>query len=265
MTRAAYLSEPRKLRVGALVMVDKVYDVIVLALLSVAGAALLVSPLLALALGAFGVAGVYLALRPRDLRTFYALIGKRLPLYARIDTVLAGFAEFRAGVGALCLLYTLGSFLVVLLQYWIIWRAWTAAGTGRGDLLFPAGGVDQCGATYRGRAWYPRGGGLSCCSSITISPAAVAVTSAFSDVLYEYGVAWSVGAPWRRSCGRSRRWRRRKLMGRFARRGTPGILRVRCSWRAGEGTRKGCPYTSMPLMPGQGTYRRDPGDDGARR
>src|SRR5579875_1915389 len=33
VTRAAYLSEPRKLRVGALVMVDKVYDVVVLALL----------------------------------------------------------------------------------------------------------------------------------------------------------------------------------------------------------------------------------------
>ncbi|HWE60376.1 MAG TPA: lysylphosphatidylglycerol synthase transmembrane domain-containing protein, partial [Chloroflexota bacterium] len=127
LVRAAYVSEPRKLRVGALVMVDKIYDVIVLALLSAAGAALLISPLLALALGAFGLAGVYLALRPRDLRTFYSLVGRRLPLYAKIDTVLAGFAEFRAGVGALCLLYTLGSFVVVLLQFWIILRASTAA------------------------------------------------------------------------------------------------------------------------------------------
>lgn len=137
VTRAAYLSEPRKLRVGALVMVDKIYDVIVLALLSVAGAALLVGPLLALALGAFGAAGVYLALRPRDLRTFYATIGRRLPLYRKIDTVLAGFAEFRGAVGALCLLYTLGSFLIVLLQYWIILEAWGKGGWDVVAFCFP--------------------------------------------------------------------------------------------------------------------------------
>jgi hypothetical protein len=118
-------------------MVDKVYDVIVLALLSVAGAALLVSPLLALGLALFGAAGVYLALRPRDLRTFYAPIGRRLPLYAKIDRVLAGFAEFPAAVGALCLLYTLGSFAVVLLQYWIILRAWTDAGMNVVTFCFP--------------------------------------------------------------------------------------------------------------------------------
>ena len=124
VTRAAYLREPRKLRVGALVMVDKVYDVIVLALLSVAGAALLVSPLLALGLGAFGAVGVYLALRPRDLQRFYGRIGRRLPLYAKIDKVLAGFAEFDARVGALCILYTLGSFVLVLAQYYVILQAW---------------------------------------------------------------------------------------------------------------------------------------------
>jgi uncharacterized membrane protein YbhN (UPF0104 family) len=137
ITRAVYLSEPRKLRVAGLVMVDKAYDVIVLALLSAAGAALLVSPVLALGLGLFGVAGVYLALRPRDLRTFYALVGRRLPLYAKIDKVLAGFAEFRAGVGALCLLYTLGSFAIVLLQYWIILRAWEPVGMDVVTFCFP--------------------------------------------------------------------------------------------------------------------------------
>ena len=137
VTRAAYLSEPRKLRVGALVMVDKVYDVIVLALLSVAGAALLVSPLFALALALFGAAGVYLALRPRDLRRLYAGIGSKLPLYAKIDRVLEGFAEFRGTVGALCLLYTFGSFLIVLLQYWIILRAWNVGGLDVVVYCFP--------------------------------------------------------------------------------------------------------------------------------
>lgn len=137
VSRAAYLPEPRKLRVGALVMVDKVYDVIVLALLSVAGAARLVSPLLALALGLFGAAGVYLAIRPRDLRRLYAGIGPRLPLYAKIDKVLEGFAEFRGTVGALCLLYTLGSFLIVLAQYWIILRAWNVGGPDVVIYCFP--------------------------------------------------------------------------------------------------------------------------------
>jgi uncharacterized membrane protein YbhN (UPF0104 family) len=137
VTRAAYLSEPRKLRVGALVMVDKVYDVVVLAALSVAGAALLLSPLAALGLGAFALAGVYLALRPRDLRRLYGTIGRRLPLYRRVDGVLAGFAEFRAEVGLLCLLYTLGSFIVVLAQYWIILRAWHTGGLDVVIYCFP--------------------------------------------------------------------------------------------------------------------------------
>jgi hypothetical protein len=136
VTRAAYVSEPRKVRVGALVMVDKVYDVIVLALLSVAGAALLVSPLLALGLALFGAAGVYLALRPRDLRTAYKL-AKPLPLYNKIDGVLAGFAEFPGVVGLVCLLYTLGSFLVVLAQYWIILRAWNVGGPDVVAYCFP--------------------------------------------------------------------------------------------------------------------------------
>lgn len=136
VTRAAYLSEPRKLRVGALVMVDKVYDVIILALLSVAGAALLVSPLLATGLAAFGLAGVYLALRPRDLRALFRP-ARRLPFYARIDKVLSGFVEFPASVGVVCLIYTLGSFLIVLLQYWIILRAWNVGGLNVVAYCFP--------------------------------------------------------------------------------------------------------------------------------
>jgi glycosyltransferase 2 family protein len=136
VTRAVYLWEPRKLRVGALVMVDKVYDVIVLALLSVAGAALLVSPLLALGLGAFGVAGVYLALRPRDLRTAFRAF-KGVPFYIKIDKVLAGFAEFPGIVGFACLLYTAGSFLIVLVQYWIILRAWGVGGMDVVAYCFP--------------------------------------------------------------------------------------------------------------------------------
>jgi uncharacterized membrane protein YbhN (UPF0104 family) len=136
VTRAAYLSEPRKLRVAALVMVDKVYDVIVLALLSIPGAALLVSPALAAGLSGFGMAGVYLALRPRDLRTVFR-VASGLPLYDKIDRVLAGFAEFRGSVGLRCLLYTLGSFVVVLAQYWIILRAWNVGGLDVVVYCFP--------------------------------------------------------------------------------------------------------------------------------
>ena len=127
VTRAAYLSEPRKVRVGALVMVDKVYDVIVLVLLAVPGAWLLVSPLLALAFAFAGVAGVYLAMRPAALRTAFRLC-KPLPIYERVDRVMAGFTEFPARVGLVCLLYTLGSFLIVIGQYWIILRAWNIGG-----------------------------------------------------------------------------------------------------------------------------------------
>ena len=106
-------------------MVDKVYDVIVLALLSVAGAAVLVSPLLAIALAVGGLIGVFCALRAPALRAAFS-IGRRLPLYAKVDKVLA---EFDAKVGATCLLLTLGSFLIVLAQYYVILHAW-----GQGSL-----------------------------------------------------------------------------------------------------------------------------------
>ena len=109
-------------------MVDKVYDVIVLALLSVAGAAVLVSPLLAIALAVGGLIGVFCALRAPALRAAFS-IGRRLPLYAKVDKVLAEFAEFDAKVGATCLLLTLGSFLIVLAQYYVILHAW-----GQGSL-----------------------------------------------------------------------------------------------------------------------------------
>jgi hypothetical protein len=136
LTRAAYLSEPRKVRVGALVMVDKIYDVIILAILAVPGAALLVSPLLALAFATVGVAGVYLAIRPRGLR-FALKVLKPLPFYDRVDRVLAGFTEFPAAVGLACLLYTLGSFLLVIAQYWIILRAWNVGGLDVVVYCFP--------------------------------------------------------------------------------------------------------------------------------
>jgi hypothetical protein len=123
LARAAYLSEPRKMRVGALVMVDKVYDVIVLALLAVPGAWLLVNPLLALVFAAIGLGGVYLAMRPSGLRTAFRL-ARPLPYYKKIDDVMGRFAQFPGRVGLLCLAYTLGSFLIVLAQYWIILRAW---------------------------------------------------------------------------------------------------------------------------------------------
>jgi|GEM_PF-739237 len=136
LARAAYLSEPRKVRVGALVMVDKVYDVIVLALLSVAGAALIVSPLLALAFLVLGVCGVYLALWPRGLRAAFS-VARPLPYFEKVDRVLAGFAEFPARVGAACLLYTLASFVIVLGQYWIILRAWNVGGLDVVVYCFP--------------------------------------------------------------------------------------------------------------------------------
>ncbi len=136
LARAAYLSEPRKVRVGALVMVDKVYDVIVLALLAVPGAWLLVNPLLAIAFAAIGLGGVYLAIRPSGLRTAFRLC-RPLPHYKKIDGMMGRFAEFPGSVGVVCLVYTLGSFLIVLAQYWIILRAWSTGGPDVVVYCFP--------------------------------------------------------------------------------------------------------------------------------
>jgi glycosyltransferase 2 family protein len=136
LARAAYLSEPRKVRVGALVMVDKVYDVIVLSLLAVPGAWILVSPLLALAFAALGLGGVYLALRPRGLQTAFRLC-KPLPFYKKVDGVMGQFAEFPGSVGFTCLIYTVGSFVLVIAQYWIILRAWNVGGLDVVVYCFP--------------------------------------------------------------------------------------------------------------------------------
>jgi hypothetical protein len=136
LARAAYLSEPRKVRVGALVMVDKVYDVIVLALLAIPGAWILVSPLLALAFAACGLGGVYLALQPRGLQMAFRVC-KPLPYYKKIDGVMGQFAEFPGSVGFMCLIYTLGSFVLVLAQYWIILRAWDVGGLDVVVYCFP--------------------------------------------------------------------------------------------------------------------------------
>ncbi len=136
LTRAAYLSEPRKVRVGALVMVDKVYDVVVLAILAIPGAWLLVSPLLALAFAAIGLAGVYLAVQPRGLQTAFRVC-RPLPYYKKIDGAMGRFAEFPGTVGFACLMYTLGSFLIVLAQYWIILRAWNVGGLNVVVYCFP--------------------------------------------------------------------------------------------------------------------------------
>jgi hypothetical protein len=79
---------------------------------------------------------VYLALRPRDLRALFRP-ARVLPFYARVDRVLSGFVEFPAVVGLICLLYTVGSFLIVLLQYWIILRAWNVGGIDVVAYCFP--------------------------------------------------------------------------------------------------------------------------------
>lgn len=128
LTRAAYIADPRKVRIGGLVMVDKLYDVIVLALLSVVGAWAWIGHWAGLALLAGGAVAAYIVVLPRHVAPLLALARLVRPLRARVERTVASLEGLSAGTALACLALTAVSFAIVLLQFWIILQAWRPTG-----------------------------------------------------------------------------------------------------------------------------------------
>lgn len=126
VTRAAYLSDPRKVRIGALVLVDRLYDVLVLALLGSVGGYALLAPWMGVSLGVLGVVGAYLITFPGQLSPLIALFSAVGPLRKRLEKVSDGLRGLSAPTALVCLGLTAASFAIVLAQYWIILSAWEA-------------------------------------------------------------------------------------------------------------------------------------------
>jgi uncharacterized protein (TIRG00374 family) len=133
LVRAAYLQDPQKLKIAGLVLVDKGFDVLVLAALSIAGAWLLLGAWVGLAftvLTLLGLVGVY-----QPARVLRLLLGKRtrLPMQAKLERAAGSLESLSPAATSSFLALTFLSFVVVLIQFGIIllsWQSW------RFDLVF---------------------------------------------------------------------------------------------------------------------------------
>ncbi len=120
VARVAFLRDTRKLRLSGLVLLDKLFDVLVLVILSIPGAWLLISPIFALILAIVGLAGLALTLAPQLLHGLRNTLSRRVPLGGRTAEILGAIDGLSPGATLIYLGLTLGAFLVVILQFAII-------------------------------------------------------------------------------------------------------------------------------------------------
>ncbi len=128
LVRGAYLRDDQKLKIGGLVMIDKGFDVLVLAGLSIAGAGVLVSPLAGTALAVATLAGLAAVYNPRPVSTGLHHLSARLPLRHKLERIWSSTGCLSAPATSSYLALTLLSFALVLLQFGLIllsWRSWS--------------------------------------------------------------------------------------------------------------------------------------------
>ncbi len=128
LIRAAYLRDPRKLKIGGLVMIDKGLDVLVLAALSIPGAWLLLGPLAGVAFALVTILGLFLIYSPGRLLVWLPGVSFRLPARARLERVWSSLDSLSTRATTAYLVLTVLSFVVVLLQFGLIllsWRSWS--------------------------------------------------------------------------------------------------------------------------------------------
>jgi len=128
LIRAAYLRDPRKLKIGGLVMIDKGLDVLVLAALSIPGAWLLLGPLAGVAFALVTILGLFLIYSPGRLLVWLPGVSFRLPARARLERVWSSLDSLSTRATTTYLVLTVLSFVVVLLQFGLIllsWRSWS--------------------------------------------------------------------------------------------------------------------------------------------
>lgn len=128
LVRAAYLRDPRKLRIGGLVLIDKGFDVLVLAGLSIAGGWILLGWWAGALLALITFAGLIAVYRPASTLTGLGALSTHLPLRSRLEQVWGSIEALSAPATTLYLALTLAAFAIVLVQFGIVllnWHSWS--------------------------------------------------------------------------------------------------------------------------------------------
>jgi glycosyltransferase 2 family protein len=124
LVRAAYLQDPQKLKIAGLVLIDKGFDVLVLASLSIAGAWALLGAWAGLAFTALAVAGLAAVYRPAPVLRSLLRGARRVPMQAKIERVAGSLESLTPVSTTVFLLLTMLSFIVVLFQFGIVLLSW---------------------------------------------------------------------------------------------------------------------------------------------
>lgn len=130
LVRAVYLRDAPRWKVGGLVLIDKGFDVLVLAALSIFGGWSLLGPAAGIALllvTVLGTAAVYL---PSPLSLLLHRVSTGLPLRSRLESSFSSLQSLSPRTTTTCLVLTLAAFGIVLLQFGIVllsWRSWSMA------------------------------------------------------------------------------------------------------------------------------------------
>lgn len=128
LIRVAYLRDPQKLKIGGLVMLDKGFDVLVLAGLSIVGAWRLLGPPAGLAFTLATACGLVAVYWPTPLHAFLRRLSSRLPFEEKQLRVWESLESLSPRSTTTFLALTLLSFVVVLVQFALVlmsWHSWS--------------------------------------------------------------------------------------------------------------------------------------------
>lgn len=128
LVRVAYLRDPRKWKIGGLVMLDKGFDVLVLTGLSIPGAWRLLGPVPGVLFSLATVVGLSLVFDPRTVLAKVSVFTRALPFRDKVESVSSSAEILRPRSTLVFLLFTLLSFVVVLAQFGILllnWHSWS--------------------------------------------------------------------------------------------------------------------------------------------
>lgn len=137
LVRVAYLPDPRKWKIGGLVMIDKSFDVLVLAGLSIPGAWTLLGAWAGLVFAAATLVGLFIVYRPRLLALVLYRLSAKMPGRSKLERIWESLDALTPRSTTIFIALTLGAFAEVLLQFGIILSSWHPATIAIVALTFP--------------------------------------------------------------------------------------------------------------------------------
>jgi uncharacterized membrane protein YbhN (UPF0104 family) len=137
LVRVAYLQDPRRMKIGGLVMIDKGFDVLVLAGMSTVGAGVLLGPWPAALLTVASLLGLAFVYQPQRVSALLGRISARTRHETRLLRLWSSLDSLGPASSSLFLVLTLLAFGIVLLQFGIILLSWKSWSPGIVFLTFP--------------------------------------------------------------------------------------------------------------------------------